>query len=257
MRLCYFDLETTGLDPHEDRIVEIAWLSATDLEEGDAYDTLINPEVPIPAEATEVHGISDEDVAEAPTFEEVAEAVELAVRDAVLIGYNIRRFDTVMLDAELRRAGRDGLPRDEHGMIDVLEVDLYEVWRRAEPRDLGTAVERFASVKNEDRHRAAGDVAVLPFVLGGMAERFDLFGQDGEEGDGILRPLLDLSRPKWEVDRSGKFRRQEDGTVIFNFGKHDGVPVKTQKGYLKWMLGSDFPPDTKRWVRFFLKYLER
>lgn len=257
-RICYFDLEATGLDPHEDRIVEIAMMTGLpgDLE-AEMYQTLVNPERPIPPGTTEVHGITDEDVLGAPTFREIAEDVERMVTGAVLVGYNIRRFDTILLDTELRRAGRVGLPRDDRNELAVTEVDLYQVWRHSEPRNLSTAVERFGGITHEDEHRAAGDVAVLPHVLSGMASHFGLLDPDADDlADDTVEKLTAISRPEWEVDRSGKFRREDDGTVTFNFGKNRGDPVKDHKGYLRWMKSAgDFPPDTLGWVDYFLSFL--
>lgn len=247
-RLLFLDIEATGVDPYSDRIVEIAVADVRPEEEGlRTWSTLVDPGIPIPPGATEVHGITDDDVAEAPTILEIAKTIEALVAGAVLVGYNIRRYDVPLLDSELRRAGRDGLPRNEWGDIEVPEIDLYEVWRKAEPRNLVSAARRFAGEDFEDEaHRADADVAVLSGVLDGMAREFDLGNPEDPE---TLAELASLSVPDWVVDRSGKFRKEEDGTIVFDFGKHKGKPADSDRNYLGWMISADFNPDTKAWCR--------
>ena len=245
-RAFFFDLETTGTDPHTDRVVEIAVLLA-EPHAGrwrvlSRWDSLVHPGRFIPEEATAVHGISDDDVEDAPPFEDLAERVQREVRGAALVGFNIRSFDTVLLDRELVLAGSEGLPRDEWDRLDVVEVDLFQVWRRSEPRTLAEALRRFADVDLGDAaHRAAEDTEHLPDLVVGMGREFAL----------DLGEMADLSRPEWEVDRAGKFRR-EDGEVVFNFGKFKGQPVRDAPDYVQWMLGSDFDPETKAFCRLIL-----
>ncbi|MFP3947117.1 MAG: exonuclease domain-containing protein [Longimicrobiales bacterium] len=245
-RAFFFDLETTGTDPYGDRVVEIAAVVADRHGAGwevvARWQHLVHPGRFIPEAATAVHGISDDDVADAPIFEELAPQIQEAVRGCVLVGYNIRAFDTVLLDRELRLAGEDGLERDEWDRIVVPEVDLYEVWRRSEPRTLEEALFRFAGIDLGDRaHGAEADTEGLPDLTVGMARTF---GLDLEE-------MAELSTPEWEVDRDGRFRR-EDGEVVFNFGKHRGAPAASAPDYLQWMLTSDFPPETKAFCRLIL-----
>lgn len=233
MNLLAFDIEATGLDPYEDRILELAVIRVED-------DTLVfhaffDAGVPIPADSTAVHGITNESVAGCPPFAACAEAVQGLVDGAVLVGFVSRRYDTLMLDTELRRAGQPGLdlPRVE-------EIDLYRVWRESEPRDLETAVRRFLGRKHELAHKAVPDTAVLPPLLREMAR---VFGYTAED-------MIRLSRPDWEVDRSGRLRHDaESGEVVFNFGRHRGQPVRLNDEYLEWMLGAGFPPDTKAAIK--------
>lgn len=235
-KLVYFDLEATGVDPHTDRIVEIALdeVSGVCLD-GDAFDTRVNPGVPIPAEATAVHGISDEDVADSPTFPEIASSVQAIVSDAILVGYNSRSYDVVLLDAELVRAGQPGLPKDSIGRIVVPEIDPYRIWMEMEPRTLEKAAERFAGMKL-DAHSAAADAGVLPFVLGGMCHEFGLDISD-------VDALQTISVPEGSVDRAGKFLREGD-TIVFAFGPHNGESVALHADFLEWMTRKDFPPET-------------
>lgn len=231
--LLAFDIEATGLDPYEDRILELAVIRVAD--DALVFHAFFDPERGIPAESTEIHGITDEDVTGCPTFAHCAEAVQRLVDGAILVGFVSRRYDTLLLDAELRRAGRVGLD-----LSTVQEIDLHRVWREAEPRDLNTAVRRFLGREHEMAHRAVPDTAILPPLLREMAR---VFGYTAED-------MVRMSRPAWEVDRSGRFRYDDEtGEVLFNFGRHRGQPVRLNDEYLEWMLGAGFPPDTKATIR--------
>lgn len=236
-----FDLETTGTDPLEDRIVEIAWmdLSLPAYSAPSAQRQLIDPGVPIPEQAQEIHGISDADVADAPSFDRESRYFQERVNDAeFLLTYNGRSFDTLMLDAELRRAGREGIDLEA-----VREIDLYRVWKELEPRTLSGAVQRFAPGLEHDAHDAGSDVEVLFEVMGGIGDEL-LQRQDS----GGLERLCELSVPDHEVDRSGRLI-EVDGEVCFGFGKNRGEPVTEHPDYVDWMLRADFPPDTKEVLR--------
>lgn len=265
-RLLYFDLETTGTDPESDRIVELAAVRPDDDE---LTVRRYHPGRPIPPGATAVHGIADEDVADAPRFEEEAGRVQQLVEGRILCGYNIRSFDTVMLDLELRRSGQPGLDLER-----VREVDLMRVWeemeggvRTGEAADgapeggeggesppgsaaggkgpgwtLSHAVRRFLERELEDAHSAAADTRVLPRLLAALRETHGL----------SLEEMLVLSRRPDEVDRAGKLRRRR-GHVVFAFGKHRGEPVTEHPDYAEWILDADFPSDTKRFIRRLLE----
>jgi len=234
MRFAFFDLETTGVDPYADRIVEIA-VHRPGVGE---YVGLINPERPIPPGATEVHGISDDDVALAPPFRDVAGKIREMIEGAILVGYASRNFDTIMLDEEFRRAKVEQLPRDEFGSINVPEIDLFRVWKARERRTLVTAARRFAGRDLDNAHTAQADAAILDQVARGMMAEF---GIDEIE-------MLADSHPPDEVDRDGKFKRLESGVIVFNFGKHKDEPVSENRDYLDWMMTADFSPEVKAWI---------
>lgn len=233
MNLLAFDIEATGLNPYEDRILEIAVVRVDD-------DTLVfhaffDPGIPIPPESTAIHGITDESVAGCPTFASCAEALQGLVDGAVLVGFVSRRYDTLMLDTELRRAGQPGLD-----LPTVREIDLFRVWRESESRDLESAVRRFLGREHEMAHGAIPDTTILPPLLREIAR---VFGYTTED-------MIRISRPDWEVDRSGRLRNDEEsGEVVFNFGKHRDQPVKLHDEYMEWMLGADFPLDTKAAIK--------
>lgn len=234
-RWVFFDLETTSADPYSAHIVEAAFVEP-------GFSRLVlrcRPPCPIQPEATRAHGIRDEDAASWPPFSDFAASVQALVDGAVICGYNIRRFDTVILDRELVGAGQLGLQKDTDGNIVHREVDLYRLWQELEPRTLAGALGRFLGglPGGFKAHGAEADTEVLPGLLEGMGRALPEVGW-GTDG------LVQLCRPKNEVDRSGKFRRESDGGIRFAFGKHEGELANSQPGYLQWMLGGGFPPDT-------------
>ena len=240
----FFDLETTGLDPDTSRIVELAALDEREVGAGRTpapvtYHRRFHPEVSIPEEASRVHGITDRDVADEPPFREEAPRLQRLFRDRTLCGYNLRTFDTPLLDAELRRAEQPGL--DLEG---VEEIDLFRVWSTVEPtegrgrRTLERAVERFLGRRHAGAHGAAEDARVLPELYAAVREEHGL-----DRGE-----MLRMSAPPSEVDRAGKLQRLE-GEVVFAFGRHAGEPVASRPDYVDWMLRADFPAETKRILR--------
>ena len=231
----WLDLETTGTDPETDRIVSIAILD----EEGTPLlEALVDPGRPIPAEATAVHGITDADVADEAHFLALGPDVQalLIDGDPIVAGYNSRRFDVPLVDAELRRAGCAGLDLET-----IREVDVYLAWLALEPRTLEGAVRRWLPHTDDvfTAHEARDDARWTRRVANEMLFRTGLSWEDLER----------LSRPEDEVDRFGKFRWTEDGVIVFAFGKNEGMTAATQPGYLRWMLERDFPEETKEWTR--------
>ncbi len=231
-RVVAVDLEATGLDPREDRIVELAIVRAEDglvlLHER------FHPGMPIPPAATAVHGISDADVAHCDGFALHAARVQAMLADAVIMGYNSRTYDTVMIDAELRRAGVPGLD-----LVALPEIDLFRVWTQSERRTLDLAVQRFLGHGHAGAHSALSDAEALLPLARAMKGAWALEDYD----------LLDRSRPPGEVDRSRRLRQEPGGEVVFNFGKHSGKPVRDHDDYVEWMLQSDFPSDTLEAIR--------
>jgi DNA polymerase-3 subunit epsilon len=236
-----FDLETTGVDPATDRIVEISVLRV----EPDGTRTVrtrrVNPARPIPAGATAVHGIRDEDVAEEPEFRQIARGLLELIGDADLAGFNVARFDIPLLDREFRDCGLDlGLARRH-------VVDAMTIFHRMEPRDLAAATRFYLDRELADAHSAEADVAASFAVLEAQLERYAELPRGVAELDTWLRRVPDNA-----ADRSGKFVREND-RVVFNFGKHKGKPLAgiaaEAPDYLKWILGTDFPDDAKQLVR--------
>lgn len=230
--IIFYDLETTSAEASTCGIVEMCFAD----EEGDVLlHSLVKPARLIHRSATEIHGISEEDVRGALPFADHAPSVQQIVDEAeLLVGFNNYQFDSVVLERHLQEAGMPGLRGTP-------EADIFGMWKRHERRTLETAVRRFVGVDLEDAHSAAVDTTILPRVLAGMMQALRL------QGD-----LVELSQPEGAVDREGKFRRLKDGTIVFNFGKYRDKPVQTQRGYLEWMLKQDFSPEVKRFCKEFL-----
>ena len=225
----FYDTETTGIDPYGDRIIEFAFMT----DDG-SFSARVNPGVPIPAEATAVHGITDADVAGCPSFAHYAPTIQTIVDGATLCGYACRRFDTILLHEELVRAGQPGLQVDKAGRIVTREIDLLELWLRHEDRKLTTAAKRFAATDLGDAaHSAYADTGVLSAVLDGMCAAFGLERDD-------LEQLASLSVPEGAVDRDGKFLKRDDGVIVFNFGKAKGQPAHLDVGLLDWTIRQPF-----------------
>jgi DNA polymerase-3 subunit epsilon len=238
--LVVFDLETTGTDPLTDRIVEIAALRIEPDGRREERSRRVNPGRPIPPAATAVHGIRDEDVRDAPPFARIARGLLDWIGAADLAGFNIGRFDVVLLERELADCGLD-LRLAERRVVDAMTI-----FHRMERRDLSAAVRFYLGREHTDAHSGAADVAAAAEVLDAQLERYPDLPRTGDGLDAWARPVADA------VDRSGKFVRRPEG-VVFAFGKHQGRTLREVAAeapdYLKWILGSDFPPDAKELVR--------
>jgi len=239
--LVFFDLETTGVDPASDRIVEISVLRVDPDGQSESRTRRVNPERPIPAGATAIHGIHDEDVADEPHFRQIAKGLLDFIGDADLAGYNVIRFDIPLLERELRDCGLD--LRVSQRMV----VDAMTIFQRKERRDLTAAVGFFLGKEHEGAHSAEADVAVTAEILEAELERYDDLPRTVSELDRWIRRV-----PKGALDSSGKFALQ-DGQPAFTFGKHQGRTLREvageHPGYLQWILQSDFPSDAKELVR--------
>lgn len=236
--LAVFDLETTGPYPQRDRIVDFTIVTFFPDGERREFSSLVNPTIPIPPDATAVHGITDAMVREAPTFAEVAPRIRAELAGANLAGYNVKRFDIPLLCAEFKRVSC--LFSIEGRRI----IDPYIIWVKTDSRDLSAAVQHFCGVPLEGAHRAQADVLAAIAVLQAQYERYaDL--------PATVDALHEYCRDASWVDDSGRLVWNE-GSACFGFGKHAGVPlqklVKTTDGrdYCAWILKSDFPSDTKR-----------
>jgi DNA polymerase-3 subunit epsilon len=235
--LAFFDLETTGTDPTTDRIVEIAVLRLQPDGGREARSRRLNPERPIPAEATAVHGIRDEDVRDAPTFRQIARGLLDFLEGADLAGFNVGRFDVPLLDREFRDCGLD-LSLDRRRVIDAMTI-----FHRKEPRHLSAAVRFYLGREHAGAHAAAADVEAAAEVLAAQLARYDDLPCTIEQLDGWCNPV-----PENAVDRQGKFVLRE-GEVTFAFGRNRGKPLRevaaSDPDYLSWLLTCDFAPDVR------------
>ena len=239
--LVFFDLEATGLNKRLDRIVSIALVRFAPGAAPEQYHYLINPTIPIPAESTSIHGITDEDVADAPTFAEMAPVLLKHFQDADLAGYYIVGFDIPLLQEEFDRAG----------IRFTIEprriIDIQKIYFRKEPRDLSAAVRFYCGHEMENAHDALADILATVEVFSGQYRRYDDLPLDMDS----LNAYCDQRDPTW-VDRSGRLR-WVNGHVTLNFGRFQGMRLRdvihNDPNLVSWILKSDFPADTKEIVR--------
>ena len=235
--ICFFDLETTGVNIAKDRIVEISILKA--FPDGSEKDKtwLVNPEMPIPAEATAVHGITNEKVADEPTFKEVSAEIYSWFKGSDLAGYNSDRFDIPLLAEEMLRAEID-VDFKKHKTIDV-----QTIFHKMEQRTL-TAAYKFYCEKNlENAHSASADTKATFEVLKAQIDYYEDLENDVD--------MLSQSTTRHSsVDFAGYIRKNKENEPIFGFGKHKGKTVvevlQREPGYFGWLIEADFPLYTKK-----------
>jgi DNA polymerase-3 subunit epsilon len=227
-----FDVETTGKNAETDQIIEIS-MCLYEAGNETSYHRLVKPGVPISPGAQRVHGISLEDVADAPSFAEVADEIMQFLNAAeVILGYNVR-FDIRFVEKEFQRLGR------EVHLDEKLVVDPLRIWQAIEPRTLEDAHRRFAGSELEDAHSATADVQAAVRVLRGMRREFNLEEASWED----LAHLTNPQRDAWIGNSSHLL--WEEGQVVINFGKYSGRPLlevaEMDGSYLSWIQRSDFP----------------
>jgi DNA polymerase-3 subunit epsilon len=240
--LAAFDLETTGIDVDRDRIVQLAIIR---VEPGGArrtFETLVNPERPIPPEATAVHGIRDGDVRDAPTFAQVRRDVEELLQGADLAGFNSVSFDQPLLAAELKRAGSE---LDFRG---VRHLDAMRIFHRMERRDLTAAYRFYCDRELVGAHSALADTTATLEILDAQVGRYPEVPADVD----ALHVFCNPDEGKF-VDRTRKLVWNDHGEAEFTFGKYQGRTLNDvcgeNRGYLEWMLGKDFSEEVKGILR--------
>ena len=229
--LVFFDLETTGLDMKNDRIIELAFIKMTPHGDVLERERRFNPGMPIPPGATAVHGITDADVANERPFCSTARSLLEMLEGCDLAGFNVRRFDIPMLVTEFKRCGVD-FPLDGRRVI-----DMQNIFHREERRDLSAAARFYLEREHEEAHTALGDIRTSAAVLGAQLARYPSVPRDL---DGLHAYCEEYSPTRTEVDRW--FSAEADGRV-FRRGKHKGLPLadvaKEAPDYLRWMIGAD------------------
>lgn len=253
--LCFLDLEATGLHVMRDRIVQIGIVKYNPgKDEPEVLDMLINPTIPISQEAYEVHGISAQDVASAPTFAQAAAKIDAFIKGADIAGYNSQRFDIPMLMEEMHRAGYE-LDVDNRRMIDV-----QTIFHKMEPRTLEAAHRYYVGTEMVGAHDAIADVKATAAVLMGQIEMYK--DRDYKSPDGRVKEqpiqndvqvLHDFTNDSKMIDVTRRIVYDGDGKMVFNFGKYKGHEVaKTlmeDKQYYQWMLNKEFSVQVKRIIK--------
>ena len=235
--ICFFDLETTGVNITSDRIVEIAILKVHPDGKEESKRWLVNPERPIPQEVTAIHGISDEDVANEPTFKELAKEIHNMIKDSDLGGFNSNRFDIPLLAEEMLRAEVD------FDMKNRLSIDVQTIFHKMEQRTLSAAYKFYCDKTLEDAHTAEADTNATYQVLKAQVEKY-------EELENNSKFLAEFSSRKKFADFAGFITYNKKGEECFSFGKHKGKRVSDilneEPGYFGWLLNADFPLYTKK-----------
>lgn len=235
--LCTFDLETTGTNVSKDRIVEISILKVNPDASRESKTWLVNPEMPIPMGASEVHGIYDEDVANAPTFKEIAPKIMEMINGSDLAGFNSNRFDVPLLAEELLRAGVD------FDLSKMKLVDAQVIFHKMEPRNLSAAYQFYCNKTLENAHSAEADTLATFEILDAQVGRY-------EEVPNDIAALSEFSYHNKFVDLAGFIALDDAGEEIFTFGKYKGQRVKEvfqrDIGYFGWIQNADFPLYTKK-----------
>lgn len=259
--LVFFDLETTGLSVIRDRIVQIALVKLRkNGQANEEFSTLVNPGIPISEESMAIHGITPKDVANKPTFIQLAQQIWDFIGDADLAGYNSNRFDVPMLMEEFARVGLE---------FDVSKrrlIDVQRIFYKMEPRTLKAAYRLYCQKELEDAHDALADVHATLDVFKGQLMAYD--GKDllDEEGNLIEAPikndiqaLHDFTNDLNFLDATQKLKVQPDGTVVFNFGKFAGQPVKDilrqERNYGQWIIEKEFSSQVKQIIKQMMKEL--
>lgn len=234
--IAFIDLETTGVNISNDRIVEIAIVKILTDGTKQVKRKLINPQIPIPTGASDVHGITDEMVKDAPSFKQIANEVKQFIENCDLGGYNSNRFDIPMLIEEFLRAG---VPFSADGRK---LVDVQKVFHMMEQRTLGAAYKFYCNKVLEDAHSAEADATATWEVLEAQIERYPQIGNTVES-------IVKFTGEDDIVDFARRFVK-ENGVEVFNFGKHKGKPVvqvlKEEPQYYDWMMKGDFAMNTKQ-----------
>ena len=235
--LCFFDLETTGLNVAKDRVVEISILKVFPNGNKESKTWLVNPEIPIPPKTIPIHGITDEKVANEPTFKQLSRDIYSMIKESDLAGFNSDRFDIPLLAEEMLRAGID-VDFKKH-----LTVDVQTIFHKMEKRNLSAAYKFYCGKDLNNAHSAEVDTNATYEVLKSQIKKYDELEND-------ISKLSTFSKRQKSVDFAGFIILDEDRDAAFNFGKHKGKKVievfEREPGYFSWLLNADFPRYTKK-----------
>ena len=239
--LCIFDLETTGLQITKDRIVQIAILKIHPNGSKEKLNLVVNPEMVIPQEVIDIHGITNKRAQEAPTFVQIAQKIKDFIGNSDLAGYNSNKFDVPVLAEEFMRAGI------EFNLEERKFIDVQNIFHKMEQRTLVAAYKFYCQKELKNAHDAMNDTIATWEVLEQQIEKYDLHPD--------VKGLAELSRAgnNTILDMAGRIALNSKNEVIYNFGKHKGKTIEdisnNEPGYYGWMLEADFPLYTKAVLR--------
>jgi DNA polymerase-3 subunit epsilon len=248
--IVFFDIESTGLNIGTDKIVEICMLKVMPDNTTKIKTERINPQMHIPEQTSELHGIYDKDVVDKPPFKEVAPALRDFIKGCDLAGYNLLKFDIPLLMEEFLR---NGLEMDLRG---VRIVDIQNIFHRMEPRNLRAAYRFYCGETLLNAHSAEADTVATYKILEQQLERYEnttITGENDEEFIPIkndITALAAFSSSNRNVDFAGHIIFNKEDVEIFNFGRYKGIPVEQvftkEPSYYDWMMKADFPLYTKK-----------
>jgi DNA polymerase-3 subunit epsilon len=238
--IVFFDLETTGVNIATDRIVEISILKVFPNGNKESKTWLVNPEIEIPQEATDVHGITNEKVVTEPTFKELAQTVNDMIAGCDLAGFNSNRFDIPLLAEELMRVGID------FDMNNRKAIDVQVIFHKKEQRTLGAGYQFYCGKELEGAHGAEADTNATYEILLAQVDKY-------KDLDNSVEALSEFSTHGKRADFAGFILMNDDNQEIFSFGKYKGRTVedvlKENPGYNNWIQNADFPLYTKKVLR--------
>ena len=236
--IAFIDIETTGVNPSLDRIVELTVLKIHPDGIEEFKSTRINPEIPMPTEATNIHGITDDDVADKPIFRQYARSLRDFLHDCDIGGFNVKRFDLPILEAEFRRAGVEFSRRGRR------IVDALVIYHKLDPRDLAAAYRKYCGRQLETGHTSKGDIRATAEILEGQLEMHPELPRDV---GGLHEFCCDPEEESW-IDAEGKFVWAE-GEAILGFGQYKGKSLKEvasiDSRYIQWIASADFSTEVK------------
>jgi len=236
--IVFFDLETTGTNILHDRIVEISMIKVFPDGHDEQRTVRINPGMPIPPEATAIHHITDADVADKPTFAQIARQLAASFEGCDIGGFNSNRFDVPMLDEEFARAAVD------FDFSTTRFIDVQTIFHKKEQRTLTAAYRFYCDKDLEAAHSANADTRATYEVLLAQLERYNDLPTD-------IQGLADFSCQNKNVDLAGRLIYDDQHREVINFGKYKGrlaaEVLQRDPGYYNWIQQGDFPSNTKRW----------
>jgi DNA polymerase-3 subunit epsilon len=247
--LVFFDLETTGISISNDRILEYSFVKILPNLEKEVKTQRINPTIPIPIESSLIHGIYEKDIADAPTFRDVAKNLAKWLEGCDLGGFNIIKFDVPMLVEEFLRVDVDFETKNKK------LIDAQRFFHLMEKRNLSAAYKFYCDKDLANAHSAEADTLATLAVFESQVDRYDgqmvkdNLGKDLGVFTNDMEKLHELTFSKM-ADLAGRMVYNNNGEIVFNFGKHRGKPVtkvlKSEPSYFDWMMKGDFTRDTKR-----------
>jgi DNA polymerase III subunit epsilon len=236
--IVFFDLETTGLNISRDKIIEIGIIKIEPDQKESTYNKRINPEITIPEESQAIHGISDKDVKDCPTFKELGEEIKTFIGDADLAGYNSNKFDVPFLIEQFLKH------EIEFSMENRRYIDVQTIFHKMEQRTLVAALKFYCNEDLTNAHSAEADARATYDVLKAQIEKYDEVENDID----FLQEFTLVGKNK-PIDFVGRLALNDKNEIVYNFGKHNGKTIKevfnSEPGYHRWIIDNEFPLYTK------------